>query len=86
MLLHKIAEVREKVKQWKKEGLTVGLVPTMGALHKGHLSLIEKSVEKCDKTVISVFVNPIQFCPGEDYEKYPSNFRGRFKISRESRC
>ena len=71
MLLHTIKEVREKVKEWKKQGLTVGLVPTMGALHAGHKSLIEKSVEKCDKTVVSVFVNPIQFCPGEDLDKYP---------------
>ena len=71
MLFHTIKEVREKVKEWKKQGLTVGLVPTMGALHAGHKSLIEKSVEKCDKTVVSVFVNPIQFCPGEDLDKYP---------------
>ena len=71
MLLHTIKEVREQVKEWKKQGLTVGLVPTMGALHNGHKSLIEKSVEKCDKTVVSVFVNAIQFCPGEDLDKYP---------------
>lgn len=71
MLLHTIEEVREQVKSWKKAGMTVGLVPTMGALHDGHKSLIEKSVEKCDKTVVSVFVNPIQFCPGEDLDKYP---------------
>ena len=71
MLLHTIKEVREQVRDWKKQGLTVGLVPTMGALHNGHKSLIEKSVGKCDKTVVSVFVNPIQFCPGEDLDKYP---------------
>jgi len=71
MLFHTIKEVREQVKVWKKQGLTVGLVPTMGALHAGHKSLIDKSVEKCDKTVVSVFVNPIQFCPGEDLDKYP---------------
>lgn len=71
MIVHTIAELRELVKSWKKEGLTVGLVPTMGALHNGHKSLIDRSVEKCDKTVVSVFVNPIQFCPGEDLDKYP---------------
>lgn len=71
MIIHTIAELRELIKGWKKEGLTVGLVPTMGALHNGHKSLINKSVENCDKTVVSVFVNPIQFCPGEDLDKYP---------------
>ncbi len=75
MILHTIAEVREQIKQWKKEGLTVGLVPTMGALHAGHKSLIEKSIETCHKTVVSVFVNPIQFGPSEDLDKYPRTLK-----------
>lgn len=64
-------EVRDIVKLWRKEGLTVGLVPTMGFLHEGHQSLIEKSVSQNDRTVVSVFVNPIQFGPNEDLEAYP---------------
>ena len=83
MLIHTISEVREKVREWKKEGLTVGFVPTMGALHNGHKSLIEKSVAKCDKTVVSVFVNPIQFCPGEDLDKYPRTLDADEKLCSE---
>ena len=83
MLIHTIKDVREQIKKWKKEGLTIGLVPTMGALHAGHKSLIEKSVEKCDRTVVSVFVNPIQFCPGEDLEKYPRTLDADNKLCDE---
>lgn len=68
------AQVREQVRAWRKEGLSVGLVPTMGYLHEGHASLMEASVAACDRTVASVFVNPIQFGPGEDLEAYPRDF------------
>ena len=70
-LIKTIDELKEKVKEYKKDGLKIGLVPTMGALHKGHFSLIEKSVSQNDRTIVSVFVNPTQFGPNEDYEKYP---------------
>lgn len=66
-----IKEVRDIVSKWRKEGLTVGLVPTMGYLHEGHQSLIRKSAADNDRTVVSVFVNPIQFGPTEDLECYP---------------
>lgn len=84
MIIYKIKELREQIKEWKKQGLTVGLVPTMGALHAGHLSLIKKSVEKCDRTVVSVFVNPIQFCPGEDLDKYPRTLDADEKLCNEA--
>lgn len=66
-----IEEVREQVKAWRKEGLSVGLVPTMGYLHEGHQSLIARSVAENDRTVVSDFVNPIQFGPTEDLATYP---------------
>ncbi len=81
MLVHTIKEVRDKIAEWKKEELKIGLVPTMGALHSGHASLIKKAVETCDKVVVSVFVNPIQFCPGEDYEKYPRTLEEDTKLA-----
>ena len=66
-----IEEVREQIRAWRKEGLTVGLVPTMGYLHEGHQSLIARSVAENDRTVVSDFVNPIQFGPTEDLATYP---------------
>lgn len=84
MLLNKIEEVKKNIRDWKKEGLTIGLVPTMGALHAGHLSLIKKAKATCDKVVVSVFVNPIQFGPSEDYDKYPRTLDADEKLCKEN--
>lgn len=81
-----VKEVREQVKKWRKEGLSVGLVPTMGYLHEGHASLVDRAVAECDRVVASDFVNPTQFGPGEDLESYPRDFEHDCRLLEEHGC
>ena len=75
-----VEETRKQIKQWKKEGKTIGLVPTMGFLHEGQASLIRKCREQNDVVVVSDFVNPTQFGPNEDLEAYPRDFERDSKL------
>ena len=79
-----IESVRKSVKAARDQDKTVGLVPTMGALHIGHLSLIEAATNQCDFAVVSIFVNPTQFGPGEDFEKYPRTLDEDLGMCREA--
>jgi pantoate--beta-alanine ligase len=78
-----IKSVRKLVKAARDKDKKIGFVPTMGALHIGHISLIEKAVEGSDFIVVSIFVNPTQFGPGEDFEKYPRSFESDLEICRK---
>jgi pantoate--beta-alanine ligase len=69
--VERIAALRETVRGWRAGGARIGLVPTMGSLHEGHMSLLEAARRRADRVIASVFVNPLQFGPGEDFERYP---------------
>jgi pantoate--beta-alanine ligase len=79
-----IESVRRLVKAARSAGRKIGFVPTMGALHKGHISLIEAAKKDCDFVVVSIFVNPTQFGPGEDFAKYPRPIKADLKICRKA--
>ena len=70
-IVRSLDHLRKQILSWRNEGLSVGLVPTMGALHSGHMALVSRSLEACDRTLVTLFINPLQFCEGEDFEDYP---------------
>lgn len=82
-VIRSISEVIELARNIRKDGNSLGLVPTMGCLHEGHKSLIKKAVENNDKVIVSIFVNPIQFGPDEDYETYPRTLEADTKLCEE---
>ena len=79
-IIRTVADMKARAAAWKAEGLSIGLVPTMGSLHEGHESLMDAAREASDRVVVSVFVNPIQFGPGEDYEAYPRDLERDARI------
>ena len=81
-----VPSLRTAINGWRKAGLRVGLVPTMGALHEGHLSLVRTAKERCDRVVASLFVNPRQFAPHEDFERYPRDEAGDSALLASAGC
>jgi len=79
-----IPEMRDLVARWRKNGESVGLVPTMGFFHQGHLALMKKARQENEEVVVSLFVNPTQFGPGEDFEQYPRNRERDEKLAEEA--
>ena len=81
-----VTSLRDAVGAWRRAGLRVGLVPTMGALHEGHLSLVRAAKHTCDRVVASLFVNPKQFAPNEDFDRYPRDETGDAKLLASAGC
>ncbi|WP_017932493.1 pantoate--beta-alanine ligase [Robiginitomaculum antarcticum] len=86
IIVRTLTELRGQIWQWRGGGESIGLVPTMGALHDGHLSLIRLSHKYASKTVASIFVNPAQFAPGEDFEAYPRTEAADVAALASARC
>ncbi len=84
MLTKEICEIRKVIKDWKKEELSIGYVPTMGFLHEGHESLIKKAVKENDRVIVSIFVNPTQFGPNEDYDSYPRDINKDLELCKNA--
>ncbi len=85
-VIDSIDQMKNEIKTLKKQELSIGLVPTMGSLHDGHISLIKKARKENNILIVSIFVNPTQFGPNEDYEKYPRNEQNDLNICKKNNC
>jgi pantoate--beta-alanine ligase len=85
-IISSIAEMQRQAETWRRQGKRIGFVPTMGYLHEGHLSLIRIAKKKSDLVVVSVFVNPTQFGPSEDFKRYPRDLAGDKRLAQKAGC